>query len=131
MKKTTLYIFALALSLSLLCACGDRNNNDPMETLSPANDNAAGPDSGNVNDDDGIITEDDDRGILGGNHNDDSGEDDRNNNGGAVGDIVDGNVPAMPEPNIGGGDGANGKTGGDTGAVTGNEAENSRRARLR
>lgn len=131
MKKTTLYIFVLALSLSLLCACGDRNNNDPVETPSPANDNAVGPDSGNVNDDDGIITEDDDRGILGGNHNDASGEDDRDNGGGAVGDIIDGDTPAMPEPNIGGGDDTNGKTGAGNGGVTGNEAENSRQAKLR
>ena len=129
MKKTTLYIFVLALSLSLLCACGDRNNNDPAQTPSPANNNAAGPGNGNVNDDDGIITEDDDRGILGGKHDDASGEDDRGN-GGAVGDIIDGDAPAMPEPNIGGDD-SGGKTGAGNGDATGNEPENSRRARVR
>lgn len=123
MKKTTVYIFVLAVSLSLLCACGDRNNKNPMETLPPANDNAVVPDNGNVNDDDGIITEDDDRGILGRDHDDVYGEDDRNS-GGAVGDIVDGDVPAMPEPNIG-------DDSGKAGADTGSAAENSRRARLR
>ena len=127
MKKTTVYIFVLALSLALLCACGDRNNNDPVVTPTPANDNSVGHGSGNVKDNDGIITEDDDRGILGGEHDDISGEDDRDNGGGAVGDIVDGDVPAMPEPNIGDSDGTGSKTGGDTdGAV-----EKGRRARLR
>lgn len=119
MKKTTVYILVLVLALSLLCGCGDRtNNNDPAGTPAPANDGMTG--NGTVNDGDGIIT-DDDNGILDGN-NDADGTD---SNGGAVGDIIDGNAPEMPEPNVGGENGAG------TGTGTENGGTASRRTRLR
>lgn len=131
MKKTTVYILALVLCLSLLCACGDRNdNNKPVTTPIPTDNHAVGPDDGNVDDDDGIITDDDDDDILGGGHDDDDGEDDRDNDG-AVDDIIDGDTPDMPEPNVGDDDDANGGAGTASGNVTGNGDASSRRARLR
>lgn len=127
MKKTTVYILVLVLSLSLLCGCGDRTNNAPAGTPAPANDGMTG--NGTVNDNDGIIT-DDDNGIMGG-HNDANGTDNRNdNNGGAVGDVIDGNAPEMPEPNVGNGNDANGGAGNASGNAAGG-GTSSRRTRLR
>lgn len=119
MKKTTVYILVLVLSLSLLCGCGDRTNNNATDVSpAPVNDGMTG--NGTVNDNDGIIT-DDDNGIMGGD-NDANGTD---NNGGAVGDVIDGNAPEMPEPNVGG------ENGTGTGTATENGGTASRRARLR
>lgn len=130
MKKTTVYILVLVLSLSLLCACGDRNDNKtPAVTSTPSVGGMGTPDDGVVNDDDGIITDDDDN-ILDGDHDDADGEDDRNN-GGAVGDIIDGDAPDMPEPNVGDDADANGGAGTASGNVTGNGSAGSRKARLR
>lgn len=103
MKKTTVYILALVLLLSLLCACGDRNGNDNTTSPTPAGvtDNA---NNGMVDDDDGVITDggvNDNDGSAFGNNNDNGDRDNGNDGDGVVGEIIDGaNDLTPPSANV-------------------------------